>query len=217
VNTAKRLVYGQVDIDMFAGPSEILVVADDTADPVFVAADLLSQAEHDVLASAILVTDSAALAEAVADETARRAARLPRRAILERSLGDYAAILVVPDLQAAVDFANRLAPEHLELCVADPEALVPMIRNAGAIFLGHYSPEPLGDYFAGPDHVLPTSGTARFFSPLSTQDFQKRTSLLHYSREALERCYRDIAAFADAEGLSAHAEAVRVRFGEDRP
>lgn len=216
VNTAKRLVYGQVDIDMFAGPSEILIVADGTADPAFVAADLLSQAEHDVLSSAIVVTTDATLAEAVADETARRAALLPRLAILERSLADYAGIVVVPDLAAAVDFANRLAPEHLELCVADPDALLPRIRNAGAIFVGPYSPEPLGDYYAGPNHVLPTSGTARFFSPLSTQDFQKRTSVLRYTREALERSASDIAAFADAEGLAAHADAIRVRFGTDR-
>ena len=216
VNTAKRLVYGQVDIDMFAGPSEILIIADDTADPAFVAADLLSQAEHDVLASALVVTDSPALAEAVVAETARRAALLPRQAILVRSLADFAAVLVVPDLAVAVDFANRLAPEHLELCVADPEALLPSIRNAGAIFLGSFSPEPLGDYFAGPNHVLPTSGTARFFSPLSTTDFQKRTSLLRYTREALERCSTDIVAFADAEGLTAHADAIRVRFGTDR-
>ncbi len=213
VNTAKRLVFGQVDIDLFAGPSEILIVADDSADPEFVAADLLSQAEHDVLASAVCVTDSPRLAEAVADATARRAARLPRRAILARSLADFAGVVVVPGLDAAVDFANGLAPEHLELCVADPDALLPRLRAAGAVFVGHWSPEPLGDYFAGPNHVLPTSGTARFFSPLSTQDFQKRTSVIRYTREALERVGADVAAFADAEGLAAHAEAIRVRLG----
>ncbi len=215
VNTAKRLVYGQVDIDMFAGPSEILIVADDSADPAFVAADLLSQAEHDVLASAIVATISRRLAETVADETARRAALLSRRAILERSIADFAGIVVLPDLASAVEFANLLAPEHLELCVEDPDALLPGVRNAGAVFLGHYSPEPLGDYFAGPNHVLPTSGTARFFSPLSTQDFQKRTNVIRYSREALARCFEDVASFADAEGLSAHADALRVRFGTD--
>lgn len=212
VNTAKRLVFGQVDIDMFAGPSEILIIADDTAVPAFVAADLLSQAEHDVLASALLVTDSASLAEAVAEETARRAALLPRHAIVSRSLADYGAILVVPDLETAVDFSNELAPEHLELMVADPDLLLPRLHNAGAIFIGPFSPEPLGDYFAGTNHVLPTSGTARFFSPLNTGDFIKKISLIRYSREDLAKDWRSIAAFAEAEGLRAHAESVRVRF-----
>lgn len=215
VNTAKRLVFGQTDIDMFAGPSEILIIADQFANPAFAAADLLSQAEHDVLASALLVTDSPELAEAVADEVVRRAAMMPRAAILERSLADYGAILVVPDLATAIDFANELAPEHLELCVQDPEAMLSKIRNAGAIFVGPYSPEPVGDYFAGTNHVLPTSGTARFFSPLNTTDFIKKISLIRYSREDLAGCWQEVAAFADAENLTAHAESVRVRFGAD--
>lgn len=216
VNTAKRLVFGQVDIDMFAGPSEILVIADQAADPAFVAADLLSQAEHDVLASAILITDSPALARATAAEVTRRAALLPRVAILARSLADYGAILVVPDLETAVDFANELAPEHLEIYVAKPDDYVPKIRNAGAIFVGPYSPEPLGDYFAGTNHVLPTSGTARFFSPLNTLDFMKKISIIRYTREDLADCWRSIADFAESESLRAHAEAVRVRFGADQ-
>lgn len=215
VNTAKRMVFGQTDIDMFAGPSEILIIADQFANPAFAAADLLSQAEHDVLASALLVTDSPELAEAVADEVVRRAAMMPRAAILERSLADYGAILIVPDLATAIDFANELAPEHLELCVQDPEAMLNRIRNAGAIFVGPYSPEPVGDYFAGTNHVLPTSGTARFFSPLNTTDFIKKISLIRYSREDLADCWQEVAAFADAENLTAHAESVRVRFGAD--
>ena len=200
---------------MFAGPSEILIIADQFADPAFAAADLLSQAEHDVLASALLVTDSPELAEAVADEVVRRAAMLPRAAILERSLADYGAILVVPDLATAIDFANELAPEHLELCVQDPDAMLGKIRNAGAIFIGPYSPEPVGDYFAGTNHVLPTSGTARFFSPLNATDFIKKISLIRYSREDLAGCWQAVAAFAEAENLTAHAESVRVRFGAD--
>jgi histidinol dehydrogenase len=215
VNTAKRLVFGQVDIDMFAGPSEILIIADRAADPAYVAADLLSQAEHDTLASALLVTDSPELAEQVADEVTRRAALMPRAAILSRSLADYGALLVVPDLLTAVDFANELAPEHLELCVENPEALLPRLRNAGAIFIGPYSPEPLGDYFAGTNHVLPTSGTARFFSPLNTDDFRKKISLIRYTREDLAENWQAIAAFAEVENLRAHAESVRVRFGAD--
>lgn len=214
VNTAKRLVFGQCDIDMFAGPSEILIIADETANPAFVAADMLSQAEHDRLASAILITTSERVAAETADEIRRRAQLMPRSEILSASLKDYAAILVVPDLTEACAFANELAPEHLELCVANPRSLVKSIRNAGAIFLGHYSPEPLGDYFAGPNHVLPTSGTARFFSPLNTADFQKRISLIDYSKEALEAAWERIALFAEAEQLTCHAEAVRVRFGQ---
>ncbi len=212
VNTAKRLVFGQVDIDMFAGPSEILIIADETATPSFVAADLLSQAEHDVLASSLLITDSADLAEAVSKETARRAALLPRSEILARSLRDYGAILLVPDLETAVEFSNELAPEHLEICTRDPEALLPKLHNAGAIFVGQYSPEPLGDYFAGSNHVLPTSGTARFFSPLNTTDFIKKMSVIRYSKEDLADDWQKIATFADAESLSAHAESIRVRF-----
>jgi histidinol dehydrogenase len=216
VNTAKRLVYGQVDIDMFAGPSEILIIADGSANPAYVACDLLSQAEHDPLASALLITDSPELAAKTADEVARRAARLPRAAILERSLADYGAILLVPDLATAIEFANELAPEHLELCVERPDAMVAKIRNAGAIFVGSYSPEPLGDYLAGTNHVLPTSGTARFFSPLNTGDFIKKISLIRYDRDDLAECWHAVADFAEAEQLRAHAEAVRVRFGADQ-
>ncbi len=214
VNTAKRLVFGQCDIDLFAGPSEILIIADETADPAFVAADMLSQAEHDRLASAILVTTSDEVAEKTAEEIRRRTQLMPRFEILSASLGDYAAILVVPDLDEACAFANELAPEHLELCVALPRSLLPLIRNAGAIFLGHFSPEPLGDYFAGPNHVLPTSGTARFFSPLNTADFQKKISLIDYSQEALAKVWERVALLAEAERLTGHAEAVRVRFGQ---
>jgi histidinol dehydrogenase len=215
VNTAKRLVFGQVDIDMFAGPSEILVIADATADPGFVAADLLSQAEHDPLASALLLTDSLELAQSVAGEIALRLPLLPRAGIISRSLQNYGAALVVPDLATAVDFANELAPEHLELLVSDPDDLLPAIRNAGAIFIGPYSPEPLGDYMAGTNHVLPTSGTARFFSPLNTQDFIKKISLIRYTRQDLADCHVAIEQFAEAEQLKAHAESVRVRFGTD--
>lgn len=214
VNTAKRLVFGQCDIDLFAGPSEILIIADGSADPAFIAADMLSQAEHDRLASAILITTSETVAAGTASEIQRRAQLMPRSEILSASLKDYSAILVVPDLGDACAFANELAPEHLELCVSDPRSLIPAIRNAGAIFLGHYSPEPLGDYFAGPNHVLPTSGTSRFFSPLNTADFQKKISVIDYSRDALESVWERIALFAEAEQLTCHAEAIRVRFGQ---
>ncbi|MDD2533197.1 MAG: histidinol dehydrogenase [Eubacteriales bacterium] len=217
VNTAKRLVYGHCDIDMFAGPSEILILADESANPTYVAADMLSQAEHDPLASSILVTTSEVLATAVAKELQRRVPLLPRHAIIERSLHDYGAILLVPDLATAIDFVNELAPEHLELCLkdADLDSTLASIRHAGAIFIGHYSPEPLGDYFAGPNHVLPTSGTARFFSPLNTADFIKKTSLIHYTREDLAAVWEKVAHFADQEDLAAHADALRVRFGAD--
>lgn len=217
VNTAKRLVFGHCDIDMFAGPSEILIIADETATPAYVAADMLSQAEHDPLSSSILVTTSEALAMQVSAELSRRVPLLPRRAILERSLKDYGAILIVPDLDTAIDFADELAPEHLELCLADEvaERVIASIHHAGAIFVGHYSPEPLGDYFAGPNHVLPTSGTARFFSPLNTADFLKKTSLIHYTRSDLEAVWQKVAHFADSEELAAHADALRVRFGAD--
>jgi histidinol dehydrogenase len=212
VNTAKRLVFGQVDIDMFAGPSEILIIADDTADPEFVAADMLSQAEHDKIASAILVTTSETLANSVFAAIDRRSEQSLRKEIIEASLRDYCAILVVDDLAAAVAFSEELAPEHLEICVEDPDALIYKIKNAGAIFVGNYTPEPLGDYFAGPNHTLPTSGTARFFSPLSTGDFIKKTSILRYNKESLRECYEKVAYFAEAEGLQAHADAVRARF-----
>lgn len=212
VNTAKRLVFGQVDIDMFAGPSEILIIADDSAAPEFVAADFLSQAEHDVLASAILLTTSEKLADAVYEAVDRRSEKSLRKEILTKSLSTYCAILVVENMDAALAFANELAPEHLELCVEDPDAYIGAIDNAGAIFVGNYTPEPLGDYFAGPNHTLPTSGTARFFSPLNTGDFFKKISVLRYNEESLRDCYQDVAAFADAEGLECHASAVRVRF-----
>jgi len=216
VNTAKRLVYGQCDIDMFAGPSEILVIADASADPAFVAADLLSQAEHDPLSSSLLLTTSSELAEGVADIIDISVSSMPRKEILEKSLRNYGAALIVPDLDTAVEFVNELAPEHLELCLETPELWLEKIKNAGAVFLGNYSPEPLGDYYAGPNHVLPTSGTARFFSPLNTNDFIKKTSVINYTREDLAACWQDVAAFADAEQLPAHADAIRVRFGKNK-
>ncbi len=214
VNTAKRMVFGQVDIDMFAGPSEILIVADETAVPEYVAADMLSQAEHDKIASAILLTTSGTMADQVMEALDRRSDKLDRKEILQSSVSDYCAIIVVPDLATAVAFTNELAPEHLELCVADPESLLPEIRNAGAVFLGNYTPEPLGDYLAGPNHTLPTSGTARFFSPLNTGDFRKKMSVLRFDEQSLRACYREVEAFARAEGLTAHAEAAVVRFEE---
>ncbi len=217
VNTAKRLVFGQVDIDMFAGPSEILVIADTFADPRFVARDLLSQAEHDVLASAILLTDNMQLAEAVQEEIARLVSLSSRHEILESSLKDFAAIVLVPDLMTAVELSNTIAPEHLELCVSDEQvdALLPRVTDAGAVFLGYYSPEPLGDYWAGANHVLPTSGSARFFSPLNTGDFMKKMSLIRYSQEALEEDGAHIIRLAKSEGLDCHAAAVAIRLGEE--
>lgn len=212
VNTAKRLVFGQVDIDMFAGPSEILIIADETANPEFAAADMLSQAEHDKIASAILLTTSRKTADAVEEAIDRRSELLERKEILKKSIADYCAVVYVNDLDTAVDFANELAPEHLELCIKDPELYVSKIQNAGAVFLGNYTPEPLGDYFAGPNHTLPTSGTARFFSPLNTGDFVKKMSVLRYSEESLRECCQDVALFAEAEGLTGHAAALRVRF-----
>jgi len=212
VTEAKRRLYGHIDIDMVAGPSEILVMADDSAPPAFVAADLLSQAEHDRQAGAVLVTTSAALAQAVIIELAKQTARLSRRAIAEAALSQYGAIVIARDWAQAADIANRLAPEHLEIMTEQPRELLPLIYNAGAVFLGPYSPEPLGDYMAGPSHVLPTSGTARFFSPLSVDAFLKKTSLVAYGRAHLEPLWRDIETLARNEGLDAHAEAVRVRF-----
>jgi len=214
VNTAKRLLFGQVDIDMFAGPSEILIIADGTANPEFVAADMLSQAEHDKIASAILLTTSQKMAISVEQAIDRRSELLERRDILEKSIADYCAVVYVPDLDTAIEFANELAPEHLELCIKNPENYVFRIHNAGAIFLGNYTPEPLGDYFAGPNHTLPTSGTARFFSPLNTGDFVKKMSVLRYNEASLRDCYQSVALFAEAEGLTGHAAALRVRFEE---
>ena len=211
VTLAKKIVAGSVGIDMIAGPSEILIIADGSADPEFTAADLLSQAEHDPLASAILVTDSAPLATAVQDALARQLAVLPRAEIAGPSIRDFGAIMVVDGLPTAVALANQIAPEHLELQVDNPMALVPQLRNAGAVFLGYYTPEPVGDYVAGPNHVLPTAGTARFSSALSVEHFVKRTSLISYSREAFKREARDIIRLADVEGLGAHANAVALR------
>ena len=211
VAMAKRLVYGQVDIDMIAGPSEILVVADDTANPAYVAADMLSQAEHDEMASAVCITTSESLAEAVAEELDRQTAALDRKDIAKASLENFGGIWVTDTLEEAAALANDLAPEHLELCVAEPFQMVPMIRHAGAIFLGHHSPEPLGDYLAGPNHVLPTGGTARFASPLSVDDFIKKSSLIYYSQSALMAAADDIMLLAEREGLQAHKRSVDIR------
>ena len=212
VALAKKAVYGHVSIDSIAGPSEILVIADGGANPRYVAADLLSQAEHDELASAILVTDSRELAQAVSAEVDGFLKVLSRREIIEKSLENYGYILVVDSMEQAVEAANAIAPEHLEIVTTNPFALMTKIRNAGAIFLGEYSSEPLGDYYAGPNHILPTNGTARFFSPLSVDDFVKKSSIIYYSREALAAAHGDIEAFAEAEGLTAHANSIKVRF-----
>ena len=211
VATAKRKVFGRVAIDMVAGPSEILVLADGGCRPDFVAADLLSQAEHDVFSSAVLVTDSLPLAQAVQREVEVQLERLPRREIARRSVEENGKILLTRSLDAAVDAANRIAPEHLELCVEDPFALLPRIRNAGGIFLGRSAPEALGDYFAGPNHTLPTSGTARFSSPLGVDDFIKRSSFLYYSQDVLAEAAPRIAEFARREGLEGHARSVLIR------
>lgn len=211
VALAKKSVYGHVNIDSVAGPSEILVLADESANPIFVAADLLSQAEHDEMASSILLTTSEALAKEVQKEIVRQTATLERKDIIEKSIEAYGAIIIVNNLEEGCDLANRIAPEHLEICTASPFEWLPKIQNAGAIFLGHYTPEPLGDYMAGPNHVLPTGGTARFFSPLSIDDFIKKSSILSFSKEALEGLGDDIITFANAEGLTAHANAIRVR------
>lgn len=213
VATAKKLLYGTVDIDMVAGPSEILVMADESANPVFVAADLMSQAEHDVLASAILLTTSEQLAKDVTAEIERQSAELSRKDIIKKSLSNYGAIIICESADQMVDFANKLAPEHLEVCMKNPLDYIGVLDNAGSVFLGHYSPEPLGDYLAGPNHVLPTSGTARFFSPLGVDSFIKRSSFIYYSEEALEKDSADIIKFAETEGLTAHANSIKVRFG----
>lgn len=214
VATAKRRVFGLVDIDMVAGPSEILVVADGGCDPAWVAADLLSQAEHDRLASAVLVTDSRPLAEAVAVELERQAALLPRQEIARASLAAGGRIILTDSIAEAVEMANAIAPEHLELAVEDPFALLPSVKNAGSIFLGRCVPEALGDYFAGPNHTLPTGGTARFSSPLGVDDFVKRSSFLYYSREALGQVADRVIEFAQREGLAAHGRSVAIRFEE---
>ena len=212
VALAKKAVYGQVGIDSIAGPSEIMVLADESANPRFVAADLLSQAEHDELASAILVTTSRELAEKVSEETEGFLRELSRRQIIEKSLENYGYILLAKDMDEAVAVVNEIASEHLELVTKDPFQTMTKIRNAGAIFLGEYSSEPLGDYFAGPNHVLPTNGTAKFFSPLEVDDFIKKSSIISYSREALDAIHTDIEKFAQAEGLTAHANSIKVRF-----
>jgi len=211
VATAKRKVFGQVAIDMIAGPSEILVVADGKSNPRWVAADLLSQAEHDVLASPVLVTDSRELAEMVQTELEIQLTRLPRRQVARKSVDDNGKIILTDDLDKAVEVVNLIAPEHLELCVDDPFAMLPKIKNAGSIFLGRYTPEALGDYFAGPNHTLPTSGTARFSSPLSVDDFVKKSSYLYYTEEALHPVADRIADFAQREGLYAHGQSVTAR------
>ena len=212
VALAKKAVYGHVSIDSIAGPSEILVLADETANPRYVAADLLSQAEHDELASAILVTTSMELAEKVSDEAEAFVQQLSRKAILEKSLENYGYILVADSMEDAIETANVIASEHLEIVTKNPFEVMTKIQNAGAIFMGEYSSEPLGDYFAGPNHVLPTNGTAKFFSPLSVDDFIKKSSIIYYSKEALEPVHKDIETFAEAEHLTAHANSIRVRF-----
>ncbi len=215
VALAKKLVYGNVSIDSIAGPSEILVLADETANPRFVAADLLSQAEHDQLASAILVTTSEELAKKVEKEVEQFTSELSRKEIIESSLSQYGYILIAKDLEEAIEVVNEIASEHLELMTKDPFQVMTKIKNAGAIFIGEYSSEPLGDYFAGPNHVLPTNGTAKFFSPLSVDDFVKKSSIIYYSREALEPIHQDIIDFATAEQLTAHANSIKVRFEDN--
>lgn len=212
VATAKKLLYGTVDIDMIAGPSEILIVADETANPKFLAADLMSQAEHDKMASAILLTTSTTVANKTVEELERQMQTLSRREIIEQSLTGFGAIIVCNSIDEAVDFANELAPEHLEMAVQNPLEYIGRIDNAGSVFLGQYSPEPLGDYFAGPNHVLPTSGTARFFSPLSVDSFIKKSSFIYYTQDALSKAKDDIIKLAETEGLTAHANSIQVRF-----
>lgn len=215
VALAKKAVFGYVSIDSIAGPSEIMVLADETANPRFVAADLLSQAEHDEMASAILVTTSETLAERVSVEVDKFVETLSRKEIIRKSLDNYGYILVADTMQDAIDTVNEIASEHLELVTKNPFETMTKIRNAGAIFIGEYSSEPLGDYFAGPNHVLPTNGTAKFFSALSVDDFIKKSSIISYSREALEEVYKDIAQFAECEQLTAHANSVKVRFEDE--
>ena len=211
VTLAKKAVYGHCDIDMLAGPSEILIIADDGADPKYLAADLLSQAEHDPLASAILVTDSELLGNAVAAELEMQLAALPRQEIAALSLANHGKIIIASDMETVIEMANISAPEHLEVMTKEPFALLPYLRNAGAIFLGAYSPEPLGDYYAGPNHILPTGGTARFYSVLNVETFMKKTSIIAYTQGALTAVGSDVIKMAEAEGLQAHANAIRVR------
>lgn len=215
VATAKKLLYGVVDIDMIAGPSEILVLADETADPKFAAADLMSQAEHDILASAIMITTCEKLADKTIAEIERQKEYLSRKAIIDKSLEDYGAVIIAESREQAVRLANEIAPEHLEVLMENPMELIGSLDNAGSVFLGHYASEPLGDYFAGPNHVLPTSGTARFFSPLGVASFTKRSSYIYYTEEALREAKDDIVLIAEREGLTAHANAIKVRFEND--
>lgn len=212
VATAKKLLYGKVDIDMIAGPSEILIVADDTAYPAYLAADLMSQAEHDRLASAILITTSGKIAEETSAELEKQMASLERNDIIRSSIDNYGAIIVTSTMDRAIELANSLAPEHLEIQVNDPMSYLGKLNNVGSVFMGQYSPEPLGDYFAGPNHVLPTSGTARFFSPLSVNSFIKRSQFIYYTEQALLDAKNDIVCIAEKEGLTAHAHAIRIRF-----
>lgn len=212
VATAKKLLFGTVDIDMIAGPSEILVMADDTANPKFVAADLMSQAEHDVMASSILVTTSETLADKVLAEIDRQAENLSRKDIIKKSLENYGAVIITDCRHCAVELANAIAPEHLEVHMENPMELLGSLDNAGSIFLGQYASEPLGDYYAGPNHVLPTSGTARFFSPLGVDSFIKKISYTYYTEDALSEAKKDIVTIAEREGLTAHANAIKVRF-----
>lgn len=212
VATAKKLLYGIVDIDMVAGPSEILIVADKTADPSFLAADLMSQAEHDKMASAILLTTSVDLARATLHEIDKQVKMLERQEIIRESLENYGEIIVCEDLEQAINFANELAPEHLELCISEPLKYIGRVDNAGSVFLGNFSPEPLGDYYAGPNHVLPTSGTARFFSPLGVDSFVKKSSFIYYTPAELRNAKDDIIKLANSEGLTAHANSIKVRF-----
>ena len=212
VATAKRILYGVVDIDMIAGPSEILVMADSTANPKFLAADLMSQAEHDVLASSILLTTDRAIAEQTLEELVRQMEKLSRKEIIEKSLRDYGAMIVCRSVDEMVELANELAPEHLEVMMDNPMAYLGRLDNAGSVFLGQYAPEPLGDYYAGPNHVLPTSGTARFFSPLGVDSFIKKSSYIYYTEEALRAAHDDIVCIAEREQLTAHANSIKVRF-----
>ena len=212
VATAKKLLYGKVDIDMIAGPSEILIVADDSADPAYLAADLMSQAEHDKLASAILITTSERVADETSAELEKQMKELSRNEIIRSSIDNYGAVIVTKSMDRAIELANSLAPEHLEIQVNDPMSYLGQLNNVGSVFMGQYSPEPLGDYFAGPNHVLPTSGTARFFSPLSVNSFVKRSQFIYYTEQALLDAKNDIVCIAEKEGLTAHAHAVKIRF-----
>lgn len=216
VAIAKRIVYGYVDIDMIAGPSEILVLADDTAKAKFVAADMLSQAEHDILASSILVTTSEKLANDVKEELVVQTEKLSRKEIIKKSLNDFGAIIICENMNQCIEYTNEIAPEHLEIMVENPFEMISNIKNAGALFIGNYSAEPLGDYFAGPNHTLPTSSTAKFYSPLGVDDFVKKSSLIYYNRENLKLQKEKIVAIAESEGLTAHANSIKVRFEDDK-